>query len=64
MRCYLIEVITYNDGTSTKVGNPINYIMRTAISADYHLLVLFDYNLQYNYIKNKRFLVINLFYNK
>lgn len=35
-------VITYNDGTSTKVGNPINYIMRTAISADYHLLVLYS----------------------
>lgn len=33
-------VIHFNDNTTEEVGNPINYIMKTAISDDYHLLVL------------------------
>lgn len=34
---------TYNDGTSADIGNPLNYIMRTAITPnDYHLLILFS----------------------
>lgn len=32
--------VTYSTGEVEKVGNPINYIMRTAVSSDYHLLVL------------------------
>lgn len=33
--------ITYNDKTSAEtIGKPINYIMKTAISSDYHLLIL------------------------
>ena len=34
-------VVHYNTGEeSQEIGNPINYIMRTAVSSDYHLLVL------------------------
>lgn len=35
-------VIQYNDGTSKEIGNPINYIMKTAITEDYHLIVLYS----------------------
>ena len=31
--------VTYNDGTSAEIGNPLNYIMKTAIDNRYHLLV-------------------------
>ena len=34
--------ISYIDGTQEQIGNPINYIMKTAISSDYHLLVLYS----------------------
>lgn len=34
--------ISYTDGTDEEIGNAINYIMRTAISPDYHLLVLYS----------------------
>lgn len=34
--------ITYNDNTSEEVGNPINYIMKTAFSDDFHFLVLYS----------------------
>ena len=33
--------ITYNDGTSEEIGNPLNYIMATAIDNRYHLLVYY-----------------------
>lgn len=32
--------ITYCDGRSEEIGNPLNYIMRTAVTEDYHLLIL------------------------
>lgn len=33
--------VTYNDETPTEtIGQPLNYVMKTAISNDYHLLVL------------------------
>ena len=31
--------VTYNDGTSAEIGNPLNYIMKTAIDNRYHLLI-------------------------
>ena len=34
--------ISYTDGTNEEIGNAINYIMRTVISPDYHLLVLYS----------------------
>ena len=34
--------IEYNDGSTENLGNPINYIMRTAIDDEYHLLVLYS----------------------
>ena len=34
--------IIYNDGTSEEIGNPINYIMKTAINDEYHLLALYS----------------------
>ena len=35
--------VTYNDGTQTAIGNPLNYIMDVAINPDnYHVLVLFS----------------------
>jgi len=33
--------IAYSDGTSTDIGNPLNYIMATAIDSRYHLLVYY-----------------------
>ena len=35
-------VITYNDGTTEEVGQPINYIMQTVIDSRYHLLALYS----------------------
>lgn len=32
--------ITYNDDTTKDIGNPLNYIMKTDITDDYHLVVL------------------------
>lgn len=32
--------VTYNDGTVAEIGKPLNYIMKTAISDDHHLLIL------------------------
>lgn len=33
--------VTYNDDTPTEtIGNPLNYIMKTAITTDYHLVIL------------------------
>lgn len=32
--------ITYNDGTTQDIGNPLNYIIRTEITDDYHLVIL------------------------
>lgn len=34
--------ITYNDNTFKEIGNPINYIMKTAFSEDFHFLVLYS----------------------
>lgn len=34
--------VEYNDGSKADLGNPINYIMRTAIDDEYHLLVLYS----------------------
>lgn len=34
--------ISYTDGTDEEIGNAINYIMRTVISPDYHLLILYS----------------------
>ena len=34
--------IFYNNDTSEEIGNPINYIIETAISDDYHYLVLYS----------------------
>lgn len=34
--------VSYTDGTDEEIGNAINYIMRTAISPDYHLLILYS----------------------
>ena len=35
--------VTYNDGTSQELGNPLNYIMRMVLNEeDYHILVLFS----------------------
>ena len=34
--------VSYSDGTTETIGNPINYIMETAISNDFHLLVLYS----------------------
>lgn len=34
--------IAYNNGDEQDIGNPINYIMKTAISDAYHLLVLYS----------------------
>lgn len=31
--------VTYNDGTSEEIGEPLNYIMDTKITKDYHLIV-------------------------
>ena len=33
--------VTYNDGTSAEIGNPLNYIMATAIDSRYHLLIYY-----------------------
>ena len=33
--------ITYNDGTSEEIGQPLNYIIATAIDSRYHLLVYY-----------------------
>ena len=34
--------ISYNDGTTKEIGQPLNYILKTAISPDYHLLFLYS----------------------
>lgn len=34
--------IDYNNGESAKVGNPLNYIIKSAITSDYHLLFLYS----------------------
>lgn len=34
--------VTYNDNTNVEIGNPINYIMKTAITNDRHLIVLYS----------------------
>nr|DAR67944.1 MAG TPA: hypothetical protein [Caudoviricetes sp.] len=35
--------VTYNDGTSSEIGNPLNYIMRIAVNEEnYHLLILYS----------------------
>ena len=33
--------VTYNDGTYEEIGNPLNYIIATAIDSRYHLLVYY-----------------------
>lgn len=34
--------VTYNDNTNVEIGNPINYIMKTAITNDRHLIILYS----------------------
>lgn len=34
--------VSYNDGTTKEIGQPLNYIIKTAISSDYHLLFLYS----------------------
>lgn len=34
--------VGYNTGVSEKIGNPLNYIIKSAISNDYHLLFLYS----------------------
>lgn len=35
-------VVTYNTGSTEEIGNPINYIMKTRITSDNHLIVLYS----------------------
>lgn len=35
-------VVTYNDGTTEEIGQPLNYIIRTDIDSSYHLLALYS----------------------
>lgn len=35
-------VISYNDETTKEIGQPLNYIMRTVVTPDYHLLFLYS----------------------
>ena len=34
--------VTYNDGTSAELGQPLNYIMKMALDSRYHLLALYS----------------------
>ena len=34
--------VTYNNGTVKPIGNPINYIIKTALTDDFHLIVLYS----------------------
>ena len=35
-------IINYNTGETEVIGKPVNYIMRTAVTSDYHLLFLYS----------------------